>query len=39
MDRGPEPFDGEGFSQVVVLRDPAEVDQVTVVRQVRASAG
>ena len=27
------PLDGEGFGQVVVLRDPAEVDAVTIVRE------
>jgi predicted kinase len=39
MDGLPGPFDGEGFSEVVVLRDPAEVDDVTVVRRTRPSAG
>jgi protein phosphatase len=33
------PFDGEGFSQVVVLREPGEVDAASVIRAVRASAG
>jgi predicted kinase len=33
------PLDGEGFSAVVVLRDPAEVDAVTILRRARASAG
>jgi protein phosphatase len=39
MDRAAQPLDGEGFSQIVVLRDAADVDRVTVVRQARASAG
>ena len=33
MDARPAPLDGEGFGQVVVLRDPADVDAVTIVRR------
>ena len=33
IDARATPLDGEGFAQVVVLRDPAEVDAVTMVRE------
>jgi predicted kinase len=33
LDGGPSPLEGEGFGQVVVLHDPADVDAVTIVRQ------
>jgi len=33
LDRPGPPFDGEGFARVIVLRDPREVDSITVVRQ------
>jgi hypothetical protein len=33
---GPAPaIDGEGFAAIVVLRDPAEVDRVTIRRRPR----
>ena len=33
LDRRAAPLDGEGFQQVVVLRDPVEVDAVRIVRR------
>lgn len=33
LDRPGPPFDGEGFARVVVLRDPLEVDSITILRQ------
>ncbi|MBI3748154.1 MAG: AAA family ATPase [Chloroflexi bacterium] len=33
LDRPAPPFDGEGFERVILLRDPAEVDSIAVLRQ------
>lgn len=33
LDRPGPPFDGEGFARVVVLRDPVQVDAITILRQ------
>jgi len=39
LDERDPPLAGEGFSHVVVLRDPTELDAVTIVRRASVSAG